>query len=28
LIGHEDGWEAELKRCGVSLRGHRVIKSR
>ena len=28
LIGHEDGWEAELQRCGVSLRGHRVIKRR
>ena len=28
LIGHEDGWKAELQRCGVSLRGHRVIKNR
>jgi DNA phosphorothioation-associated putative methyltransferase len=28
LIGHEDGWKAELQRCGVSLRGHRVIKHR
>ena len=28
LIGHEDGWEAELQRCGVTLRGHRVIKRR
>lgn len=27
-IGLEDGWAAELARCGVTLRGHRVIKSR
>lgn len=26
LIGTEDGWQAELKRCGVSLRGHRLVK--
>jgi DNA phosphorothioation-associated putative methyltransferase len=26
LIGHEEGWEAELLRCGVALRGHRVVK--
>jgi DNA phosphorothioation-associated putative methyltransferase len=26
LIGHEEGWEAELQRCGVALRGHRVVK--
>jgi DNA phosphorothioation-associated putative methyltransferase len=26
LIGHEEGWEAELRRCGVVLRGHRVVK--
>lgn len=26
LIGTEDGWERELTRCGVSLRGHRLIK--
>lgn len=27
LIGTEDGWNAELARCGVSLRGHRLIRS-
>lgn len=27
-IGLERGWEAELERCGVELRGHRVIKRR
>lgn len=26
LIGLEKGWEAELERCGVELRGHRVVK--
>lgn len=26
LIGLEDGWEAELQRCGVALQGHRVVK--
>ena len=25
-IGLEDGWNAELERCGVALRGHRLIK--
>lgn len=28
LIGLEDGWRAELERCGVMLRGHRLIKVR
>lgn len=28
IIGHEDGWERELLRCGVELRGHRVVKRR
>ncbi len=27
-IGLEDGWEAELKRCGVALKGHRLVKRR
>ncbi|TGB44639.1 DNA phosphorothioation-associated putative methyltransferase [Mycolicibacterium peregrinum] len=27
-IGLEHGWAAELARCGVTLRGHRVVKSR
>lgn len=26
LIGLEKGWNAELERCGVALRGHRVVK--
>jgi DNA phosphorothioation-associated putative methyltransferase len=26
VIGHEEGWEAELERCGVMLRGHRVVR--
>ena len=26
LIGLERGWDSELKRCGVMLRGHRVIR--
>jgi DNA phosphorothioation-associated putative methyltransferase len=26
LIGTEDGWAAELARCGVTLRGHRLIR--
>jgi len=26
LIGTEDGWEAELRRCGRELRGHRLIR--
>lgn len=25
-IGLEDGWAAELDRCGVALRGHRLVK--
>lgn len=28
MIGLEDGWKAELERCGVQLRGHRVVKRR
>jgi DNA phosphorothioation-associated putative methyltransferase len=28
VIGLEDGWESELQRCGVELRGHRVVKRR
>ena len=28
MIGLEDGWESELQRCGVELRGHRLIKRR
>ncbi|WP_197502747.1 MULTISPECIES: DNA phosphorothioation-associated putative methyltransferase [unclassified Mycobacterium] len=28
LIGLENGWNAELERCGVALRGHRVVKRR
>ncbi len=28
LIGLERGWAAELERCGVALRGHRVIKTK
>lgn len=27
LIGTEDGWHTELDRCGVTLRGHRLIKA-
>jgi DNA phosphorothioation-associated putative methyltransferase len=27
-IGLEDGWRSELERCGVELRGHRLIKRR
>lgn len=27
MIGLEDGWNAELKRCGVTLRGHRLVKA-
>jgi DNA phosphorothioation-associated putative methyltransferase len=26
VIGHQEGWEAELERCCVTLRGHRVVK--
>ncbi|MEU3077085.1 DNA phosphorothioation-associated putative methyltransferase [Streptomyces laurentii] len=26
LIGTEDGWEAELVRCGRELRGHRLVR--
>lgn len=26
LIGTEDGWEAELVRCGRALRGHRLVR--
>jgi len=26
IIGLENGWEAELQRCGVALQGHRVLK--
>ncbi|PWW23471.1 DNA phosphorothioation-associated putative methyltransferase [Geodermatophilus normandii] len=28
IIGLERGWQAELARCGVELRGHRLVKSR
>ncbi|VEG45355.1 DNA phosphorothioation-associated putative methyltransferase [Mycolicibacterium flavescens] len=28
IIGLEDGWKTELQRCGVSLRGHRLVKQR
>jgi len=28
LIGTEQGWEAELQRCGRALRGHRLIRRR
>ncbi|MCO6008279.1 DNA phosphorothioation-associated putative methyltransferase [Actinoallomurus purpureus] len=28
LIGTEDGWEAELARCGRELRGHRLVRRR
>lgn len=28
LIGLEHGWETELGRCGVELRGHRLVKRR
>jgi DNA phosphorothioation-associated putative methyltransferase len=28
LIGLENGWAAELKRCGVVLRGHRLMHKR
>jgi DNA phosphorothioation-associated putative methyltransferase len=28
LIGSEDGWEAELLRCGRELRGHRLVRRR
>ena len=27
LIGTEDGWSAELQRCGVALRGHRLVRA-
>jgi DNA phosphorothioation-associated putative methyltransferase len=27
LIGTEDGWAAELERCGVRLKGHRLLRS-
>jgi len=27
VIGTEKGWESELARCGVALRGHRLVKS-
>lgn len=27
LIGTEQGWEAELRRCGRELRGHRLVRS-
>lgn len=27
VIGLEEGWRSELARCGIELRGHRVIKS-
>ncbi|WP_082994552.1 DNA phosphorothioation-associated putative methyltransferase [Mycobacterium sp. 1245801.1] len=26
IIGLEDGWHSELERCGVNLRGHRLVK--
>lgn len=28
IIGLEIGWESELQRCGVELRGHRLVKRR
>ncbi|MCO5996270.1 DNA phosphorothioation-associated putative methyltransferase [Actinoallomurus rhizosphaericola] len=28
LIGTEEGWEAELERCGRELRGHRLVRRR
>jgi len=28
VIGLEHGWTRELERCGVELRGHRVVKTR
>lgn len=28
MIGLERGWARELERCGVTLRGHRVVKSK
>lgn len=28
IIGLEHGWAAELDRCGVQMRGHRVVKAR
>jgi len=28
IIGLEEGWKAELDRCGVALRGHRLVKVR
>lgn len=28
IIGLENGWAAELERCGVELRGHRVVRRR
>lgn len=28
VIGLEHGWARELERCGVTLRGHRVVKAR
>lgn len=27
LIGTEDGWSSELQRCGVALRGHRLVRA-
>jgi DNA phosphorothioation-associated putative methyltransferase len=27
LIGTEDGWAAELERCGVRLKGHRLVRA-
>jgi DNA phosphorothioation-associated putative methyltransferase len=27
LIGTEDGWAAELERCGVLLKGHRLVRA-
>lgn len=27
LIGTEDGWAAELERCGVRLKGHRLLRA-
>jgi hypothetical protein len=26
-IGLEEGWAAELERCGVALKGHRVVRT-
>lgn len=28
LIGYQDGWKERLEECGVTLKGHRVVRSR